>query len=119
MTKVLIVDDQKDIRSLIRMTLEFEDGLDVQEAENGAQALDTIRVWNPDIVLLDVMIPGLMNGLDVCKKLKGSTPSPKVVMLTARGQARDIEEGAKCGADLYIVKPFSPMDLVDKITDLR
>jgi len=114
--KILIVDDQADIRKLIRMTLEFEDDFQCKEAYNGETALLAIDEWKPDVVVLDVMMPGRYNGLDVCKQIKSAVKPPtKVILLTARGQARDLEEGEKAGADRYVVKPFSPGDLVDHI----
>ena len=116
MKKVLIVDDQADIRKLIRMTLEFED-CDIQEAATGPSALEATKNWRPDVMLLDVMMPGDYDGVELCRRVKAHTDLSKtrVVMLTARGQARDLEEGQKAGADVYLVKPFSPMQLADVV----
>lgn len=117
MKKILIVDDHADIRRLIRMTLEFESH-DIYEAEDGATALRLAQTLKPDLVLLDVMMPGYLNGLDVCRRLK-SDPlllGPAVILLTARGQARDCEAGRLAGADAYLVKPFSPLQLIDVIS---
>jgi two-component system phosphate regulon response regulator PhoB len=116
MKKVLIVDDQPDIRKLIRMTLEFEDDYQCKEAYNGETALLAIDEWKPDVVVLDVMMPGRYNGLEVCRQIKSAVKAPtKVILLTARGQARDLEEGENAGADKYVVKPFSPGDLVKHV----
>ena len=119
MKRVLIVEDQADIRKLIRMTLEFE-AYEIHEAADGAQGLRLARALKPDVLLLDVMMPGELDGLQVCSALKGddTTRAIKVVLLTARGQARDREAGQKSGADEYLVKPFSPLQLIDTIERL-
>ncbi len=120
MKKILIVEDHADIRRLIRMTLEFED-YDIQEASNGETALTRARELQPDLVLLDVMMPGAISGLDVCRHLRedaGFRVRPRIIMLSARGQASDREAGLQAGADTYLVKPFSPLQLIDCIADL-
>jgi two-component system phosphate regulon response regulator PhoB len=119
MKRVLIVEDQPDIRKLIRMTLEFED-FEIHEASDGAFGLHLARATLPDIVLLDVMMPGELDGLQVCQRLKQdeATRHIKVVLLTARGQARDREAGQHAGADEYLVKPFSPLQLIETIERL-
>ncbi|MBP6764179.1 MAG: response regulator [Rubrivivax sp.] len=119
MKRVLIVEDQPDIRKLIRMTLEFE-AYEIHEAADGAFGLNLARATRPDIVLLDVMMPGELDGLQVCHRLKNDpdTRHIKVVLLTARGQARDREAGQQAGADEYLVKPFSPLQLIDTIERL-
>lgn len=120
MKKILIVDDHGDIRRLIRMTLEFED-YDIREAQNGEVALAMAREQKPDLVLLDVMMPGGLSGLDVCRRLHDEVDEawvPRIIMLSARGQAGDREAGLKAGADIYLVKPFSPLQLIDCIAQL-
>jgi len=119
MKRVLIVDDQSDIRKLIRMTLEFED-YEIHEASDGASALRMAIELCPDFVLLDIMMPGPMDGLQVCWVIKAmpELASVKVVMLTARGQVRDVEAGKNADADEYLVKPFSPLALIDTIERL-
>jgi len=120
MKKILIVEDHADIRRLIRMTLEFED-YDIQEAPNGEIALALARELQPDLVLLDVMMPGAISGLDVCRRLREDAVSGadlRIIMLSARGQASDREAGLQAGADTYLVKPFSPLQLIDCIADL-
>jgi two-component system phosphate regulon response regulator PhoB len=119
MKRVLIVEDQPDIRKLIRMTLEFED-FEIHEASDGAFGLSMARATLPDIVLLDVMMPGELDGLQVCQRLKQDSVTRyiKVVLLTARGQARDREAGQQAGADEYLVKPFSPLQLIETIDRL-
>ena len=113
MKKILIVEDQADIRELIRMTLEVDD-YDIHEADHGALGLSMAQQLRPDLMLLDVMMPGELDGLQVCERIK-SDPSlrrTKVVMLTARAQANDRDAGRDAGADQYLIKPFSPLQLI-------
>ncbi|HRE13363.1 MAG TPA: response regulator [Usitatibacteraceae bacterium] len=120
MPRILIVEDQPDIRKLIRMTLEFGN-YELHEAENGQDGWLKAQGLRPDLVLLDVMMPGELDGFQVCRKVKGDRElgtRTRVVMLTARGQKSDLEQGAQAGADAYLVKPFSPLELVDKVDDL-
>lgn len=120
MTKrILIVEDHADIRRLIRMTLEFEN-YEIHEAVNADEGLQAVRQSRPDLLLLDIMMPGSMDGLDLCRLVK-SDPTlgmPRVVLLTARGQSQDIEAGMKAGADAYLLKPFSPLKLIETIDTL-
>jgi CheY-like chemotaxis protein len=120
MTKrILIIEDHADIRRLIRMTLEFEDH-EIHEAANADEGLEAVRQLRPHLLLLDVIMPGRMDGLDLCRLVK-SDPSlgmPLVVLLTARGQRQDIEAGMKAGADAYLLKPFSPLKLIETIDSL-
>ncbi|MEO7404475.1 MAG: response regulator [Burkholderiales bacterium] len=117
--KLLIVEDQPDIRKLIRMTLEFE-GYDLLEAENGAEGLHIAQAARPVIVLLDVMMPGELDGYQVCERIKQdpSLKGTRVIMLTARGQQTDLDQGRKAGCDAYLTKPFSPLELIDTIDRL-
>ncbi|MET0335281.1 MAG: response regulator [Rhizobacter sp.] len=119
MKRVLIVEDQGDIRKLIRMTLEFEN-YEIHEAGDGAFGLSLAQAIVPDLMLLDVMMPGEMDGLQVCKAIKSNPALAKIkiVLLTARGQVRDREAGRLVGADEYLVKPFSPLQLIDTIEGL-
>ena len=119
MKRILIVEDQADIRKLIRMTLEFE-SYEIHEAGDGAFGLRMAGAVRPDVVLLDVMMPGEMDGLQVCQAIKSNPAlaAMKVVLLTARGQAVDREAGKQAGADEYLVKPFSPLQLIDTIERL-
>jgi len=119
MKRVLIVEDQTDIRKLIRMTLEFEN-YEIHEATNGVSGLNMAREVRPDLVLLDIMMPGEIDGIEVCTLIKADPElaSVKVVLLTARGQVRDLEAGQKAGADEYLVKPFSPLELIRTIERL-
>lgn len=116
---VLIVDDHADIRRLIRMTLEFED-YQILEAADGESALQVAATGRPDVVLLDVMMPGEIDGLEVCRRLKANSAlaGAQVILLSARGQARDREAGLQAGADAYLVKPFSPLQLIEHMASM-
>ncbi|EHR70903.1 response regulator with CheY-like receiver domain and winged-helix DNA-binding domain [Burkholderiales bacterium JOSHI_001] len=116
MKRILIVEDQPDIRELVRMTLEMED-FEVHEAENGDIGLQMAARLSPDLVLLDVMMPGSLDGLGVCERIKADAARrrTKVVMLSARNQEADRQAGRKAGADAYLSKPFSPRQLLDVI----
>lgn len=115
-TKLLIVEDQPDIRDLIRATLEFED-YEIHEAEDGRSGLDTFVALRPEVVLLDVMMPGELDGLQVCERIKRSPQGDRtvVILLTARGQKADVEQGLQAGADAYLIKPFSPLELIETV----
>lgn len=113
---ILIIEDQPDIRSLIRMTLEMGDN-EIHEAENGDSGWHMVCALRPDLVLLDVMMPGTLDGYQVCQKIR-SEPSVRgtpVIMLTARGQQSDFEKGKQVGATAYLTKPFSPLELIDTV----
>jgi len=114
--KILIVEDQEEIRELIRVTLEFGD-YQIEEASNGGEGLARAQAWQPDLVLLDVMMPGGVDGLQVCQHMKSDAELKrcKVVMLTARGMSADRQAGMKAGADDYLIKPFSPMELLSVV----
>jgi CheY-like chemotaxis protein len=113
---ILIVDDQGELRKLVRMTLDY-DNYELHEAGNGQHALALVKALQPDLVILDVMMPGDIDGYQVCEKLKQGQNKkvPYVLLLTARGQKSDIEVGERVGADHYLVKPFSPLELIDNV----
>lgn len=115
MNKILLVDDHSDIRRLIRITLGKD--FDVLEAEDGLSGLEIARRHKPQVVVLDVMMPGEMDGLQVLDAIKADPElaQTRVIMVTARGQARDYEDGMKRGADAYFIKPFSPLQLMAAI----
>lgn len=117
MKRILIVEDQADIRELIRMTLEIED-FDIHEAENGDQGLSAARQLKPDLILLDVMMPGTLDGFAVCAHIKAdpALKRMKVVILSAKGQDHDKQQGKLVGADGYLTKPFSPRQLLDVVS---
>ncbi|MDQ5898976.1 MAG: hypothetical protein RLZZ592_2772 [Pseudomonadota bacterium] len=113
---LLIVEDQIDIRRFIRMTLEMTDHT-LHEAEDGLQALAALRALRPDLVLLDVMLPGEIDGLEVCRRLRADPElaHTRVLMLSARGLPADLAAARQAGADACLVKPCSPIDLLDQI----
>jgi DNA-binding response OmpR family regulator len=113
---ILIVDDNWQLRELVKMTLTFSH-YKLHEAETGQDALQLIKAIKPGIVLLDIMMPGELSGLDVCREIK-SDPNLshiRVIILSAKGQKVDLEAGGQAGADAYFVKPFSPLSLLDSI----
>jgi DNA-binding response OmpR family regulator len=117
--KILIVDDQPAVRELVSVTLEIGP-YRIFMAENGDQALDIALAELPDLILLDVQMPGKLDGLDVCRSLKGLEETRRIyiIMLTAKGQAWDTQMGYEAGADDYFVKPFSPLDLMNKVDSI-
>jgi len=120
MNKILIVDDQPEIRELVKVTLELGD-YRIFSAENGEQALDIARTNHPDIVLLDVKMPGSrIEGLEVCRCLKSdpATAHAYIVIISASGQKYDVVSAQAVGADDYLIKPFSPIALLDKVENI-
>ncbi len=111
---VLVVDDDDMIRRLVRDVLEVDE-VDVVEARNGEIALDQIEHTRPALVVLDIMMPGL-DGVEVCRRLDHSRV--KVLVLTARDDPRLEEECRRAGANDFLTKPFSSIDLLDKVVEL-
>jgi two-component system alkaline phosphatase synthesis response regulator PhoP len=114
-TQILIIEDEEDIRELVRYNLEREN-LAVTEAESGEAGLKSASQKRPDLILLDLMLPG-KDGLQICRELKRNeaTRDIPVVMMTAKGEESDIVTGLEMGAEDYIVKPFSPKVMVARI----
>lgn len=115
MSKILVVDDEKNIVELVRFNLERE-GYRVLTALDGAVAIELARREKPDLIVLDVMLPG-MNGLEVCRELNRdpSTSDIPIIMLSARTEELDRVLGLEMGADDYVTKPFSPRELAARI----
>ena len=117
MPTVLIVDDEQHIRLLIEQTLEEleDEGVELLTAADGDEALAVIENHRPELVFLDVMMPR-RNGFDVCRSIKQDLgmAGTYVVLLTAKGQAYDRQQGEDAGADLYMTKPFDPDDLLGR-----
>ncbi|MEN6498484.1 MAG: response regulator transcription factor [Thermoguttaceae bacterium] len=113
--KILVVEDEKDIQELLQYNLAKE-GYAVTPVTCGEDALRAVRAEKPDLVLLDLMLPGV-DGLEVCRRLKRDpvTQEVPVVMLTAKGEEADIVTGLELGADDYIPKPFSPRVLIARL----
>jgi two-component system phosphate regulon response regulator PhoB len=112
---ILVVDDERDIRELIRYNLSKE-GFRVESVATGEEALRRVRLGVPDLIVLDLMLPG-MDGLEVCKRLKAEARIAQIpiMMLTAKGEDADVVTGLELGADDYVVKPFSPRVLLARI----
>ncbi len=115
--KIVVADDEPFILSALQETL--SEDYAVYTASNGKEAIKTVEKVQPDLIILDVMMPE-MDGLEACKQLKKSkeTSSIPVIILTAKGQITDIEKGFKSGADAYVVKPFSPARLIEKVEEI-
>src|SRR3954471_20391706 len=115
--RVLVVDDDPALAEMLTIVLRGE-GFDTAVVADGARAMPALRELKPDLVLLDLMLPG-MNGIDVCKAIRAESGVP-IVMLTAKSDTVDIVLGLESGADDYVVKPFKPKELVARIrTRLR
>lgn len=116
--KVLIVDDEQNIVISVEFLMRRE-GFDVEVAQDGEEGLARIRSHRPDLVLLDVMMPKL-NGFEVCKAVRSdpALAGVRILMLTAKGRAAEIEKGLSLGADGYIPKPFATRELVAKVKEL-
>jgi DNA-binding response OmpR family regulator len=119
-TKILVVDDNAQMRNLLRITFSAYPQYVFLQAQNGQEAIDVIKAEYPEIIFLDVMMPGEIDGLDVCKFVKSSEEfkASFVALLSAKGQKQDIAAGMESGADQYITKPFSPMALIELVTQV-
>ncbi len=118
MAKILVAEDERDIRELIGHALRFA-GFEVVLVANGTEALEQTASEQPDLVLLDVRMPKL-TGYEVCERLKRdpATRSIPVVFLSAKGQESEIEQGLAAGAEAYILKPFGPEDLANQVRQI-
>jgi DNA-binding response OmpR family regulator len=116
--RILIADDQPEVRKLVRLTLSKH--YELREVADGASAYEAFCSEPFDALILDVMMPGTLDGCELCRmvKLDASLPKPVVVLLSARGQLADQEMGRKAGADAYVVKPFSPQKLAELVDSL-
>ena len=111
--KALVVDDEPNIVDFIKLGLGYE-GFEVRTARDGASALLLAREMNPDVIILDVMLPK-MSGLDVCREVRREGSTVPIIMLTARGQEIDKVLGLKLGADDYVTKPFGFLELMARV----
>ncbi len=112
MAKILIVDDDKNICELLRLYIEKE-GFETKIANDGKQAIDAFNSFNPDLVLLDLMLP-VLDGWQVCREIRKTSECP-IIMLTAKGEVFDKVLGLELGADDYVVKPFESKEIVARI----
>jgi CheY-like chemotaxis protein len=117
MRTVLIADDEPSMRLLVHATIESDD-YTVAEASDGAEAWAMIQELKPSLVLLDVQMPG-QTGLEVLRSVKAdpSLKETKVILLTSKAQESDVEAGLIAGADFYLTKPFSPLDLLTRVEE--
>ncbi len=117
--KILVVDDEKDIRDLVEATLLRGDHV-VIKAESGDRAVEIARAEKPHLILMDIMMPGNVDGLQATRILKNDPATQRctIVLLTAKGQLADRREGIEAGADDYFVKPFSPLELLRKVDQI-
>ncbi len=117
--KILLADDELRLRKVVVLHLK-KAGFDVVEANNGKQALEFAKTQNPDVIVLDIMMPE-MDGITACKEIR-KLPEHKdtpIIMLTAKATSDDIQMGKEAGANEYLTKPFSPKELIDKIQGLK
>lgn len=116
MRKILIVDDQPQVRELVQVTL-CSDEVQVIQASSGDEALTVAKAERPELVLMDVMMPGRLDGLQATRAIKADpdTRNCVVILLTAKGQDIDRRRGLEAGADAYFSKPFSPLALIECI----
>jgi CheY-like chemotaxis protein len=118
--RILVVDDDPTILRLLQVNLEME-GHEVLTAGDGFEALERLREGRPEVVLLDVMMPGL-DGWQVCERIRAdddaSLASTPVVFLSARAQESDLARGTEVGADAYVTKPFDPLALIELVERL-
>ncbi|MVO99437.1 MULTISPECIES: response regulator transcription factor [Paenibacillus] len=116
--RVLVLEDEESIRGFIRINLKRND-IDVTEAQTGEEALRIVKEQGPfHMALLDVMLPTKMSGFDVCAEIRRMYPKMGIIMLTAKSQDTDKAEGLEIGADDYVTKPFSPVELIARIKAL-
>jgi two-component system response regulator MtrA len=111
--RVLVVEDQRDLASLLAHNLRQE-GLDVRAVEDGNDALPTVRSWQPDLVILDLMLPG-MDGFEILRGIRGEGRDVPVLILSARGEEQDKVRGFRLDADQYVTKPFSLVELLERV----
>jgi CheY-like chemotaxis protein len=119
MKTILIVDDREEVRELVEVTLRT-DQYRTLKADSGEKAIERARAEKPDLILMDVMMPGGMDGLEATRVIKNDpeTRDCPVIMLTAKGQDYDRAEGLRAGATDYFVKPFSPIELLRKVEEI-
>ncbi len=110
--RILVVDDDPAINEMLTIVLEAE-GFETESVTDGAEAVPVFRSYEPDLILLDLMLPG-MNGVDICREIRKESAVP-IVMLTAKTDTVDVVLGLESGADDYITKPFKPKELVARI----
>lgn len=118
MPRVLVVDDDPQVLKLLRLNLEME-GYDVVSAADGNQALDAVANHSPDLIICDVMMPGI-DGFEVVRRIRSDEANAglPIVMLSAKAMGSDVKEGIQAGANEYVTKPFDPSELIDIVDRL-
>jgi len=119
MKKILIVDDLLEVRDLVEVTLRVGD-YRILQAESGEEAIEIARSERPELIIMDIMMHGEIDGLEATRILKNDpvTKDCKIIILTAKGQETDKIRGYEAGADDYFIKPFSPLDLIEKVEEV-
>src|SRR5262249_32772073 len=116
MPRVLLVEDERDLAGLLAQNLKLE-GLDVRTVEDGRDALGLVRSWVPDLVILDLMLPGL-DGFEVLRGIRAHSRDLPVLILSARGEEHDKIRGFRLDADQYVTKPFALLELLERVQAL-
>ncbi|PKL90803.1 MAG: two-component system response regulator [Candidatus Goldiibacteriota bacterium HGW-Goldbacteria-1] len=117
--RIMVVDDEPDIVKIVKISFELAN-YEVIECNSGEECLEKLKTEKkPDIILLDIMMPGL-SGYETCVEIRKNPlfKGTKIVMLTAKGQKGDAEEGLQSGADDYIIKPFDPYELIEQVKEI-
>ncbi len=119
MKKILIVDDQLEVRELVEVTLRVED-YQIFHSESGEKAIEIAKAEKPELIIMDIMMPEGMDGLEATRILKNDSETKEciIIILTAKGQQADREAGLEAGADDYFAKPFSPLELIKKVEEV-
>lgn len=119
MKKILIVDDEPGIRELVEMTLGVDE-YEILKAENGQKAIEIAKSEKPDLTIMDVLMPGVVDGLQATRILKSDPETQKgtIIILSAMGEESEREQGLDAGADGYFTKPFSPLALIKKVEEV-
>ena len=119
MKKILIVDDEPGIRELVEMTLGVDE-YEILKAENGQKAIEIAKAEKPDLTIMDVIMPGDIDGLQATRILKSDPETRKgtIIILSAKGEESEREQGLDAGADDYFTKPFSPLALIKKVEEM-
>ena len=118
MKKILVVDDYREIRELVTTTLTLRD-YQIFQAESGEAAIGVAKAEKPDLIIMDITMPGSIDGLEAARMIKDDpdTENCKIIMLTGMGQDTYRKQGLEAGADDYFVKPFSPLALLNKVEE--
>ena len=113
MARVLVVEDQRDLAALLAQNLRIE-GLDVRTVEDGREVMPLVRSWAPELVILDLMLPGI-DGYEVLRQIRAMSSDLPVLILSARGEEQDKIRGFRLDADQYVTKPFSLLELLERV----